>query len=89
MSGNLVGAEEGQMVALSAKFSQEAEQIRSIIVAINAQIANTSEWKGDARNRFDSEWPNYQTSLTQLAALLTETSSAVSAKGQAIIAAGS
>ena len=89
MSGSLVGAEAGQMQALSSKFAQESEQITSIIAAINGQIGGTSEWKGGARDRFDAEWPNYQTSLSQLAALLQECSADVAQRGQAIIAAGS
>jgi WXG100 family type VII secretion target len=89
MSGNLVGAEAGQMQALSSKFSTEAEQLTQIAAAIDSQVASTSEWKGAARDRFDAEWPEYKSSLTKLSQLLTECSQEVARRGEAIIQAGS
>lgn len=89
MSSNLVGAEQGQMDALSQAFNAYSAEIAEIVGRLPGQVQSTTEWKGAARDRFDAQWPEYVKNLQQFQELLQQSSVDIKMRGDAIIAAGS
>jgi WXG100 family type VII secretion target len=68
-----IGGELGAMQGLVSTFTAQQANIDQVISAISGQVnSSPGWWKGPRADRFRSQWPEFQTALTNLQTALGE-----------------
>jgi WXG100 family type VII secretion target len=89
MSGNVIGAEIGQLHTLKADFNRHSGEVDQLLAALRGQLHNTY-WKGGASERFRDAWEReYEPALRNLSQALVEAGDEVGRRADALEHAGS
>jgi WXG100 family type VII secretion target len=75
MSQSLLGGNPGEMQLMATQFTQQADQVRATMAALDREAAKVgSAWTGAGAERFRDSWQNYRTSFQRMSEELQEAS---------------
>ena len=84
MSTNMLGGEIETMGALKGKLDEQANTVASLTSSLDSQVHSTV-WQGPAADRFRDMWETqFKTTLNQLRQALTDASTEVNNRAEAI-----
>jgi WXG100 family type VII secretion target len=75
MSQSLLGGDPAEMQNMAAQFTQQAEQVRQTMAALDREAAKVgSAWTGPGAVRFGGAWQNYRQAFQRMSEELAEAS---------------
>ncbi len=85
---SVIGGEIDQLQALQTNFQRQSGTVDSLLKELRSQLSNTY-WRGGAADRFHAAWSTeFEPALTHLSAALSEASTEVRRRSDALQSAG-
>jgi WXG100 family type VII secretion target len=75
MSQNLLGGNPAEMQQMATQFTQQADQVRATVAALDREAAKVgTAWTGAGAERFRDSWQNYRAAFQRMSEELQEAS---------------
>lgn len=75
MSQNLLGGNPAEMQQMATQFTQQADQVRATVAALDREAAKVgTAWTGAGAQRFSEAWQNYRAAFQRMSEELGEAS---------------
>ncbi|WP_214408779.1 WXG100 family type VII secretion target [Sphaerisporangium fuscum] len=75
MSQSLLGGDPAEMQNMAAQFTQQAEQVRQTMAALDREAAKVgTAWTGPGATRFAGAWQSYRQAFQRMSEELAEAS---------------
>ena len=73
MSTNLLGGNPAEMQQMATQFTQQADQVRTTMAALDREAAKVgTAWTGAGAERFRGSWDQYRVAFQRMAEELQE-----------------